>query len=87
MAFEGVILGVSIDETHQIAKKILVCLIKKPTRVRDIWKSAVQDSAGVGKAIRIFYWLRNKGYIQKSGDRYQDPYIITDKGRAFLNAI
>ena len=76
-----------VDETHEIAKKILSNLTRKPMRVRDVWKLAVQDSAGVEKAIRVFYWLRDKRYIQKSGERYQDPYLLTEKGRAFLNAI
>ncbi len=76
-----------IDETHAIAKKILGCLAKRPTRARDVWKLTVQDSAGVGKAIRVFYWLRDKGYIQKNGIGYQDPYMITEKGCAFLNAL
>jgi len=47
----------------------------------------VHDSASIAQTMTVFYWLRNKGYIQKTGCGYHDPYEITDKGRAFYDAI
>ena len=87
MAAGGSKISAIVDETHVIAKKILGCLVKRPMRVCDVWKLAVQDSAGVSKSIRVFYWLRDKGYIQKTGRKYRDPYVITEKGRAFFNVL
>jgi predicted methyltransferase len=77
----------SVDEKHLIAKKILTHLVQRPMRLRDVWKLAIQDSAGVNKSITVLYWLRDKEYIRKTGDGHHDPYEITDKGRALLACI
>jgi phage antirepressor YoqD-like protein len=80
-------LSAVVDETHAVAQKILFRLVARPMRVRDIWKLTVQDSVGVDKAVRVFYWLRDKGYIEKTGTDYCAPYKVTEKGLMFYGAI
>ena len=76
-----------VDETHAVAKKILARLSVGPLRVRDVWKLAVQDSSGVRKAVTVFYWLRDQGFIRKTGKDYCAPYELTEKGRHFYKAL
>ena len=87
MAVEGRIVLKTINEHNLTAKKILAHLNNGPLRLRDVWKLAVQDSSGVNKSIKVFYWLRNNGYIRKTGCKHVDPYEITEKGRALLACI
>lgn len=76
-----------VDETHAVARKILARLNVKPLRVRDVWKLAVQDSAGVKKTVTVFYWLRDQGFIRKTCGDYCAPYELTEKGRYFYKAL
>lgn len=76
-----------VDETHAVARKILARLSVAPMRVRDVWKVAVQDSASVRKAITVFYWLRDQGFIRKTCEDYCAPYELTEKGRHFYRAL
>jgi predicted methyltransferase len=76
-----------VDETRAVARKTMARLAVHPMRVRDIWKSVVQDSASVRKTVTVFYWLRDNGFIQKTGQDYCAPYELTDKGRRFYRAL
>ena len=87
MVVEGRIVLKTINEHNFTVKKILTHLNNGPLRLRDVWKLAIQDSAGVNKSITVLYWLRDKEYIRKTGDGHHDPYEITDKGRALLACI
>ena len=87
MAIEGRIVLKTVNEHNFTVKKILTHLIDRPLRLRDVWKLAIQDSSGVNKSIKVFYWLRDKGYIRKTGCKHFDPYEITEKGRALLACI
>ena len=80
-------MSIIVDETHAVAKKILSRLAVRPLRVRDVWKLAVQDSAGVRKTMTVFYWLRDNGYIQKTLEDYCAPYELTERGCKFLDAL
>lgn len=76
------------DETLSVAAKILGILSRDGCmRVRDLWKAAVRDCAGVEKAQNVLYWLRDRGLVRKCGVEYCSPYEITEKGRAFLSAL
>jgi predicted methyltransferase len=75
------------SETLAVAKKILSRLSVEPMRVRDVWKRAVQDSAGVRQTVKVFYWLRDQGFIQKTGEDYCAPYELTEKGRQLYSAL
>ena len=76
-----------VDETHAVARKILARLSVEPLRVRDVWKLAVQDSSGVRKAVTVFYWLRDQGFIRKTSEDYCAPYELTEKGKHFFKAL
>jgi hypothetical protein len=78
----------TVDKWQIVARKILARLdAAGPLRVRDCWKQVVQDSAEVGKALKVFYWLRDKGYIRKVSDDYCSPYELTERGKQFLAAL
>ena len=76
-----------VHETLDAARKILARLSLGPMRVRDVWKLAVQDSSGVHRTVTVFYWLRDNGFIRKTGEAYCAPYELTDKGRHLYKAL
>lgn len=76
-----------VNETHAVARKILGRLSVEPLRVRDVWKLTVQDSCTVRKAVIVFYWLRDQGFIRKTCEDYCAPYELTEKGKHFFRAL
>jgi len=78
---------IRVDEHVFIVKKILSCILKKPMRLKDVWKQAIKDSAPINRTVTVFYWLRDNGYIKKVGEGHNDPYEITEKGRKFYECI
>ena len=60
MAIGGKKVLKTVNEHNLIVKKILTHLNNRPLRLRDVWKLAIQDSSGVNKSIKVFYWLRDK---------------------------
>jgi predicted methyltransferase len=80
-------LSTVVNETHAVAKKILSRLSVQPLRARDVWKLVVQDSTGVRKAVTVFYWLRDQGFIRKKCEGYCAPYELTEKGKHFYKAL
>jgi len=70
-----------------VAKKILARLSGQLLRVRDVWKKTVQDSAGVRQTVKVFYWLRDQGFIQKVSEDYCAPYQLTQKGEQLYAAL
>jgi predicted methyltransferase len=80
-------LSAVVDETHAVARKILARLSVEPLRVRDVWKLTVQDSCSVRKAVTVFYWLRDQGFIRKTCKDYCSPYELTEKGKHFYRAL
>lgn len=75
------------DETHEVSKKILARLIAKPMRQHEACEYAVKDSVSLKKALTVFYWLRNRGFIQKVNKSYCSPYMVTEKGRLFYKIL
>jgi len=55
--------------------------------VRDVWKKTVQDSAGVRQTVKVFYWLRDQGFIQKVSEDYCAPIELTKKGEQLYSAL
>jgi hypothetical protein len=39
------------------------------------------------KAISVFYWLRDRGFIEKVGRNYCSPFFITEKGKLFFKVL
>jgi predicted transcriptional regulator len=68
-------------------KKILSRLIVRPTRQHEACECAVKDSTSIKKAITVFYWLRDHGFIRKMGKNYFSPFEVTEKGRLFYKAL
>jgi predicted transcriptional regulator len=48
---------------------------------------AVKESISIKKAIAVFYWLRDSGFIQKTSHGYCSPYEVTEKGKLFYRAL
>lgn len=71
------------DETHEASKKILSRLIAKPMRQHEACERAIQDSISMKKALTVFYWLRDQGFIRKAGSNYCSPFVVTEKGQLF----
>ena len=77
----------AFSENIICTRKILTRLSVQPLRLRDVWKLAVQDSSGVHRTVTVFYWLRDNGFIRKTGEAYCAPYELTEKGRHFHKAL
>lgn len=75
------------DETHEVAKKMLSRLIAKPMRQHEACERAMLDSVSMKKAITVFYWLRDRGFIQKVGNSYCAPFEVTEKGKLFYKVL
>jgi predicted transcriptional regulator len=74
-----------VDKHRIVEKKILFILLNGPVRLRDILKHAYRDSAPVYSGTQVVYWLRDNGYIQKTGKGHNDPYMITERGRRYYD--
>jgi predicted transcriptional regulator len=48
---------------------------------------AVKDSVSIKKALTVFYWLRDKGFIRKTGKSYYSPFEATEKGKLFYKVL
>jgi len=84
---KGLSLRTTADETLYVSKIILSRLIAKPMRQHEACEYAVRNAVSIKKAITVFYWLRQRGFIQKSGQNYCSPYIMTDKGKLFYKML
>ncbi len=62
-------------------------LTAKPMRQSEVCAYAVKESTSIKKAISVFYWLRDRGFIQKTNQGYCSPYEITEKGKVFYRAL
>ena len=83
----GLRISTITDETHAVSKKILARLIVQPTRQHEACEYAVKDSVSMKKAISVFYWLRNCGFIQKVDRKYCSPFTVTEKGKLFFEVL
>lgn len=75
------------DETHEVSKKILARLIAQPMRQHEVCEYAVKASASMKKAITVFYWLRDCGFIRKISKSYCSPFEVTEKGKLFYQVL
>jgi predicted transcriptional regulator len=75
------------DETHEASMRILARLIAKPMRQSEICAYAIKDSVSIKKTIAVFYWLRDRGFIQKTSKNYCSSYEVTEKGKIFYRAL
>jgi len=80
-------LSIITDETHDVSKKILARLIAQPMRQHEVCEKVVQNSVSIKKALTVFYWLRDRGFIRKIGANYCSPFRLTEKGELFYQVL
>ena len=76
----------TVDETHRIAGIILEHLFVKPLRWSDLEKLTTRSSPTYSKFQTVLSWLASNGFIKK-GLQHRDPYVITNRGKAFLEVL
>jgi hypothetical protein len=75
------------DETHYVSRKILSRLLAKPLRQHEACEYAVKESVSMKRALTVFYWLRDRGFIRKMGESYCSPFEVTEKGKLFYEVL
>jgi len=53
----------------------------------ELEKRTVRKSGTHATFEGMFRFLVQSGYVQKSGQKHRDPYVITEKGAKFLEAL
>jgi predicted transcriptional regulator len=62
-------------------------LLMRPMRQSEVCAYAVKESLSMKQAVTVFYWLRDRGFIQKTSNGYCSPYQVTEKGQMFYGAL
>jgi predicted transcriptional regulator len=75
-----------IDRMH-LAKIVLNELERQPLCRTEVERRTVRKSGTHATFEGIFRFLVQGGYVQKSGQKHRDPYVITEKGAKFLEAL
>jgi len=77
----------TLQERLRLAKIVLNELRRSPLRRTELEKRTVMHCGTHGTFESIFKYLLQNGYVQKSGQRQRDPYVITEKGQKFLEGL
>jgi DNA-binding PadR family transcriptional regulator len=70
-----------------LAKIVLKELERQPLSRTELEKRTVKKSGTHATFEGIFRFLVQSGYVQKSGQKHRAPYVITEKGAKFLEAL
>jgi predicted transcriptional regulator len=70
-----------------LAKIVLKELKRQPLSRTELEKRTVRKAGTHATFEGIFRFLVQNGYVQKSGQKHRAPYVITEKGAKFLEAI
>jgi len=70
-----------------LAKIVLKELDKQPLCRTELEKRTVKKSGTHATFEGIFRYLVQSGYVQKSGQKHRDAYLITERGSKFLEAL
>jgi predicted transcriptional regulator len=76
-----------LKDRMNLAKTVLKELERQPLCRTELEKRTVRKSGTHATFEGIFRFLVQNGYVQKSGQKHRDPYVITEKGTKFLEAI
>ena len=77
----------SLDQRIRLAKTVLHELSKQPLSRTEIERRTVRKAGTHSTFEGIFHYLIKAGYIQKSDQKQRAPYILTEKGAKFMEAI
>jgi DNA-binding PadR family transcriptional regulator len=70
-----------------LAKIVLKELDRQPLSRTELEKRTVRKSGTHATFEGIFHYLVQSGYVQKIGQKHRAPYVITEKGAKFLEAL
>jgi DNA-binding PadR family transcriptional regulator len=70
-----------------LAKIMLKELERQPLSRTELEKQTVRKSGTHATFEGMFRFLVQSGYVQKSGQKHRDPYVITEKGAKFLEVL
>lgn len=76
-----------LKDRMNLAKTVLKELDKQPLCRTELEKRTVRKSGTHATFEGIFRYLVQGGYVQKSGQKHRAPYVITEKGAKFLEAL
>ena len=70
-----------------LAKIVLKELERQPLSRTELEKRTVRKAGTHATFEGIFRFLIQSGYLEKSGQKHRDPYVLTEKGAKFLEAL
>ena len=76
-----------LTERMNLAKTVLKELNQQPLCRTELEKRTVRKSGTHATFEGIFRYLVQSGYVQKSGQKHRDAYLITERGAKFLEAL
>lgn len=76
-----------LTERMHLAKTVLRELSKQPLCRTDLEKRTVRKNGTHATFEGMFRFLVQNGYVQKSEQKHRAPYVLTEKGAKFLEAI
>ncbi len=76
-----------LTERMHLAKTVLRELSKQPLSRTELEKRTVRKYGTHSTFEGMFRFLVQGGYVQKSEQKHRSPYVLTEKGIKFLEAI
>ena len=76
-----------LTDRMDLAKIVLKELERQQLSRTELEKRTVKKAGTHATFEGIFRFLLESGYLQKSGQKHRSPYMITEKGRKFLEVI
>jgi predicted transcriptional regulator len=76
-----------LKDRMNLAKTVLKELDRQPLCRTELEKRTVRKSGTHATFEGIFRFLVQSGYVEKSGQEHRAPYVITEKGAKFLEAL
>jgi len=70
-----------------LAKIVLAQLNQQNLRYTQLYKRVLAHCGTPSSFERVFLFLKQGGYVEKSGGEHIAPYRITERGKRFLEVI
>jgi predicted transcriptional regulator len=76
-----------LRDRMNLAKMVLKELERQQLCRTELEKRTVRKSGTHATFEGIFRFLVQSGYVEKSGQKHRAPYVLTEKGAKFLEAL
>jgi len=76
-----------LKDRRNLAKDVLKELERQPLCRTELEKRTVRKSGTHATFEGIFRFLVQSGYVQKNEQKHRAPYMLTEKGAKFLEAL